>query len=45
MTGRPPVFILPSGGTVYPESRSRGLGKVTEHTGNIIERKKNKRIK
>lgn len=45
MIGRPLVFILPSRGTVCPESRSHGPGKVTEHTGNIIKRKKKERIK
>lgn len=45
MIGRPLVFILPSGGTVCPESRSHGPGKVTELTGNIIKRRKKEKIK
>lgn len=34
-----------AGGTVCPESRSHGPGKVTEHTGNIVKRKKKEKIK
>lgn len=46
MIGRPLVFILPSGGTVCPESRSNGLGNVTcEYIGNILKRKKKEKIK
>lgn len=45
MIGRPMVFILPSRGTVCPESRSQGPGKVMAHTGGVVKKEKKEQIK